>query len=417
MHWTERERARVNLALALRDRGWNLYGWKDDKSDAMTDTYDPARWDGIAEKDGYVVVVDVAKGSSLLRHSGGQKTTRQVRGEQCGHCGGSGKEPGGWTLEQARAAPREFNRSWTQGGWALLPDVVSPRLFDDQGEQKCLKCHGLGHGWTYEEVTIPWPVFHVNPTHKLWHLEKDGQVIDGGIGLGPCGDWDRQRAKRAAEELAARIERAIHTCHAREAAGVPPTADDVTIRRNPAMNGIEVVFSNKPELEVRGALKSLGFRWSPRQGLWYARYSAHLWRRVHELLNVSDDGQSSGDAGLEEAPRTHIIVAPATLPARALGSAPEPEEQPWQLTRLAYQEGRALRVAGGVAILNARDGRVHEAAVREAVAASLPIPAHVLADYPDLVTHGNALGTHLAAQEAACTDPTPPAMSPQPALF
>ena len=35
------------------------------------------------------------------------------------------------------------------------------------------------------------------------------------------------------------------------------------------------------------------------------------------------------------------------------------------MTRLAYQESRALRV-GGVPILNARDAREHEAAVRRA---------------------------------------------------
>jgi hypothetical protein len=51
------------------------------------------------------------------------------------------------------------------------------------------------------------------------------------------------------------------------------------------------------------------------------------------------------------------------------------------MTRLAYQESRALRVAGGVPILNAKDGWEHEAAVRRAAAEGLPVPPRVLAEY------------------------------------
>jgi hypothetical protein len=50
------------------------------------------------------------------------------------------------------------------------------------------------------------------------------------------------------------------------------------------------------------------------------------------------------------------------------------------MSRLAYQESRAL-CAGGVPILNAKDGRDHEAAVRQAAAEGLPVPPHVLAEY------------------------------------
>ena len=50
------------------------------------------------------------------------------------------------------------------------------------------------------------------------------------------------------------------------------------------------------------------------------------------------------------------------------------------MSRLTYQESRAL-CAGGVPILNAKDGRDHEAAVRQAAAEGLPVPHHVLAEY------------------------------------
>ena len=39
--------------------GWKVYGYKEDRSDSMTDYYDPANWDGVAEKNGYILCVDV----------------------------------------------------------------------------------------------------------------------------------------------------------------------------------------------------------------------------------------------------------------------------------------------------------------------------------------------------------------------
>lgn len=39
--------------------GWKVYGYKPDKSDFMTDYYDPANWDGVAEKNGYILCVNV----------------------------------------------------------------------------------------------------------------------------------------------------------------------------------------------------------------------------------------------------------------------------------------------------------------------------------------------------------------------
>jgi hypothetical protein len=64
----------------------------------------------------------------------------------------------------------------------------------------------------------------------------------------------------------------------------------------------------------------------------------------------------------------------------------EPEEtQPWQMTRLAYQGHKAMRVADGVPILNGADGDAHERIVRAALKRGEAVPAEVLADYPDLL--------------------------------
>ena len=41
--------------------GWKVYGDHTDESDAMTDYFDPAYWGGIAEKNGYILCVDVCQ--------------------------------------------------------------------------------------------------------------------------------------------------------------------------------------------------------------------------------------------------------------------------------------------------------------------------------------------------------------------
>ena len=60
--------------------------------------------------------------------------------------------------------------------------------------------------------------------------------------------------------------------------------DGVTICHNEEHNGIEVVFPAKPETSVLEGLKSLGFRWSRPQNLWYARYSEELLKQVKNLV-------------------------------------------------------------------------------------------------------------------------------------
>jgi len=389
MHWTERQRAKVNIGEELRRRGWTLFGYHEDRSDAMTDYYSPASWDGVAEKDGYVVVVDVSKANNyVLSRSGGRQTQRQARGDDCPHCHGSGLEPDGWTLEQAQADPRGFNRTWTGQGVALLPDVVSPLHFDGQGRQKCTTCHGQGHTWKLEPCVEPWPTFQHCPTGRLWHVEKDGHILASGVGLGPCADYDSQRAQAAVEQIVSRIEDAVHTRPAPvgEAGAISDVA--VTIRHNQTHNGIEVVFASKPAEAIRTALKALDFRWSQRQGLWYARHTPRTWEKVHALLGEAATPEPSApDLPEQESPTEtevphYVIEEPLT--GQVIGGSDDdpdrPEPKPWQMTRLAYQTSKAL-TAGGVPILNAQDGRNHEAAVLRAVDAGLPVPPEVLAGY------------------------------------
>lgn len=56
-------------------------------------------------------------------------------------------------------------------------------------------------------------------------------------------------------------------------AGAPVAVYGVIVRRNEAMNGIEVVFPARPDRSILDNLQAHGWRWSPRQSLWYTRYT------------------------------------------------------------------------------------------------------------------------------------------------
>lgn len=49
---------KVKISHELMNRGWNVYGYHADESDSMTDYFSPAYWGGIAEKNGFILVVD-----------------------------------------------------------------------------------------------------------------------------------------------------------------------------------------------------------------------------------------------------------------------------------------------------------------------------------------------------------------------
>ena len=57
MHWTEEGTAVARVGVELQNRGWTIHGYKPDRSDSITDYYDPARWDGVATHPEYPDIV------------------------------------------------------------------------------------------------------------------------------------------------------------------------------------------------------------------------------------------------------------------------------------------------------------------------------------------------------------------------
>lgn len=58
------EDVKIAMYHALQKKGgWELYGYKPDESDLMTDYYSPAHWGGIGVKNGFVLCVKVGEGN------------------------------------------------------------------------------------------------------------------------------------------------------------------------------------------------------------------------------------------------------------------------------------------------------------------------------------------------------------------
>lgn len=64
--------------------------------------------------------------------------------------------------------------------------------------------------------------------------------------------------------------------------------EDVEITYNEEKNGIEIKFSNKPEIEVLSQLKESGFRWHRVKKVWYAKDTEERRNFINSLINSKD---------------------------------------------------------------------------------------------------------------------------------
>lgn len=158
-YYAKRE-ARVNIAHALMDLGWKVYGYKEDQSDSMTDYYSPANWDGIATKNGFILVVDNRTGNEpreikkwnpkgSLSHEDQEKITKLSK----------------MTMVNGATEGEERNAKILM---EKLQNKVSnePQYF----------------------VTGVIPGHMGNPGRSIWHIEKDGKIYDKGNALTKYAD-------------------------------------------------------------------------------------------------------------------------------------------------------------------------------------------------------------------------------------
>lgn len=146
--------SKVELMQGLIENGWKVYGYKADESDSMTDYWSPARWEGIATKNGYVLVVD-------------QLNNRLSEYE----------------VKEYNYSNVKNNSDKIEKLYATMNDVASS---DNEKEVCQRKIDQLEkeNKPSYKVIEV-YPTFSFgNPGRCNWHIEKDGVIIAKGTGIG-----------------------------------------------------------------------------------------------------------------------------------------------------------------------------------------------------------------------------------------
>ena len=164
--------AKVRIAHELRNRGWKLYGYKEDKSDSMSDYYDPASWDGIAEKNGFLLCVDVEEW--------------QVKNY-------SGKEV--YSYNSTINSNIDYEKikkleAMTQANGATEGEETNAKKLikkiKESAEQKQQTKENT------KTLKYKYPLFMANPSTSKWHIEKDSRIYDKGTGITKYSDLPKE---------------------------------------------------------------------------------------------------------------------------------------------------------------------------------------------------------------------------------
>lgn len=140
--------------------GWKVYGYKIDESDAMTDYYNPANWGGVAEKNGYVLCVNVY-GASKPQEIREYKTSAISYDKN--------------TFEKIAKLEQ-----MTVARGASEAEEKSAKVKIQKLQKKAEQNAETNNKYI---VTGVIPGHMENPPHCNWHIEKDGIIIAKGNGL------------------------------------------------------------------------------------------------------------------------------------------------------------------------------------------------------------------------------------------
>lgn len=158
--------------------GWKVYDYSPDQSDSMTDYYCPATWGGVAEKNGYVLCVDVY----------GAREQQEIR--KYNHVGFSYDKTITDKIKKLEAMTIERGASEAEAESAkmMIERLQKKAEVSSENQEKYV-------------VTGIIPGHQAHPTRCNWHIEKDGIIIAKGNGiLKYSGVYYKQDYKKRTEE-------------------------------------------------------------------------------------------------------------------------------------------------------------------------------------------------------------------------
>lgn len=140
--------------------GWKVYGYKEDKSDSMSDYWDPANWDGVAEKNGYILCVDVY----------GASEPQEIRKYNYS----------GFTYDQNISDKIKKLEAMTVERGASEAEAASAKMMIERLQKKAEEATENANKYIVVGM-IPGHMAH--PSRMNWHIEKDGIIIAKGNGI------------------------------------------------------------------------------------------------------------------------------------------------------------------------------------------------------------------------------------------
>ena len=159
-NYYDKREAKVNIAHALMNLGWKVYGYKKDESDSMTDYYSPAYWNGVAEKNGFILVIDNNYPSE----------EQEIKKYNYTKVSFADKEK----IQKLEAM--------TQANGATAGEEENAKILIEKIKNK------ESEGIAEYEIIGKIPAYMANPGKCIWHIEKDGKIYDKGNALTKYAD-------------------------------------------------------------------------------------------------------------------------------------------------------------------------------------------------------------------------------------
>ncbi|MFJ3388791.1 hypothetical protein [Lysinibacillus sp. NPDC086135] len=182
-NYYDKQSSKVALMHVLENNGWTIFGYTPDASDAMTDYWSPAHWDGVATKNGFVLLVDQYSTSN------------------------SGREVRSYNYN---ANGKVNNYDKIKKLEATMNDEASSENEKEVASKKIEKLKEIQE--TSYTVEYVFPTFsHKTPKMSMWHIEKDGELLAKGNGLISAYDInDRELTKQNMEKLVSKFEAVLN---------------------------------------------------------------------------------------------------------------------------------------------------------------------------------------------------------------
>lgn len=336
MYYGDKRKAKVQIMSELVEKGWKVFGFSPDQSDAWTDYYHPASWDGVASKNGYVLLVDV--GSYGVSYSG-----KEVR---------------------------EYNYSKNVVSNDRIKKLESMMNDEASTENEKASCATLiqkeKEKVAVEEYTVleVFPTFtHTNPKGTSWHIEKDGQIIAKGKGVFSTNTYDYKSDVSSSEQknkkiisFVERIEKVLNNSDALQAEVIkvekkvikPVEKADKTINVNDVLSFsyhghfwvVTDVYQNSKD-QTCVTYELLG---SAKRG--YQRLNGKSVKRYYQTLNELTQGINEGKVNIytleEVAEYQEKTVFKKTARKQTVSNAPQIETTEEAVVKEVKQETAAI---------------------------------------------------------------------------